>query len=58
MNQKTPSQIRLDEKLHEKVKIIADKELRSMNSQMEYFLIKGVEEYERINGEIRLNEHE
>ena len=47
---KMSSQIRLEESLYDKVKAIAEKELRSMNAQMEYFIIRAVEQYERENG--------
>jgi len=46
------TQIRLDELLFEKLKIIAESELRTLNSQMEYFLRRGVMEYESVNGEV------
>jgi hypothetical protein len=40
------SQIRMDQSLYERVKVIASKELRSLNAQIEYFILKGVEQYE------------
>ncbi len=40
-------QLRLDEKAHSKLKIIAEKELRSLNSQLEYFIKQGIESYEK-----------
>jgi hypothetical protein len=43
---KIAMQIRLDELTHERLKVIADKELRSLNAQMEYFIIKGIEQWE------------
>jgi hypothetical protein len=46
---KSASQIRLDESVFAKVKAIAQKELRTMNAQMEYFIVKGIEQYEREN---------
>ena len=49
---KVATQIRLDETMHKKVKYIAEKKLRSLNSQMEYFILKGIEEYEKENGAI------
>lgn len=48
------TQIRIDEKLHAKTKIIAQKESRNLNSQIEYFIKKGIEQYEKENGEIIL----
>ena len=47
-------QIRLDEDVHKKLKVIADKELRSLNAQMEYFIIKGVENFEDQYGSVNL----
>ena len=45
---------RLDEIIHVKTKIIAAKEKRSMNAQLEYFIMKGVEAYEKENGNIEI----
>ena len=58
MSSKIASQIRLDETLYEKLKAIAEKEMRSMNSQMEYLLLKGVEQYERENGPTQIRDEE
>lgn len=46
MAKKIALQLRLDEKLHQKVKEIADKELRSINAQLEYFILKGIKDFE------------
>ena len=43
---KVAMQIRLDEDTHRKLKVISEKELRSLNAQMEYFIIKGIEAFE------------
>ena len=51
---KIATQMRYDEVLYEKTKIIAEKELRSLNAQIEYFIKKGVEQYEKENGTISL----
>ena len=40
-------QLRLSTALHEKIKSIAEAEMRSINAQMEYFLTKSVEQYEK-----------
>lgn len=48
--------LRIEEKIFEKLKLISDKELRSINSQFEYFLIKSIAEYENENGAILLSE--
>ena len=47
---KTATQIRLDEDTHKKLKHISEKELRSLNAQMEYFILKGIEAFEETNG--------
>lgn len=43
---KIATQIRLDESTHTKLKYIAEKELRSLNAEMEYLILKGIESYE------------
>ena len=53
---KVSTNFRLDEVLHDKTKIIASREKRSINSQMEYFVLKGIEEYEKTHEEIVLSE--
>ncbi len=49
------TQIRLNEETYEKLRLISGKELRSFNAQMEYFLIKGVEQYEKENGIVNVD---
>ena len=49
---KVATQIRLDEDIHKKLKHISEKELRSLNAQMEYFIIRGIESFEEANGVI------
>ena len=49
---KVAFQFRLDEDAHQKAKQIATQEFRSLNAQLEYFIVKGIEQYERENGEI------
>ena len=49
---RTASQLRLSENIWAKLRVIADKELRTVNSQIEYYLMKSVEQYERENGAI------
>ncbi|MDR2656422.1 MAG: Arc family DNA-binding protein [Oscillospiraceae bacterium] len=44
--------LRLDDDILDKLKVIADKERRSINSQYEYFLAKAIERYEAENGTI------
>ncbi len=48
------TQVRLDETAYKKMKIIAKRESRNANSQLEYFLKKGVEAYEAEHGPIIL----
>lgn len=50
------TQARLDEAAWEKLKIIAKLENRNANSQLEYFMKKGIEAYEAEHGEIHLTE--
>lgn len=51
-NNKIATQMRYDEVLYEKTKIIAENEMRTINAQIEYFMKKGVEAYEREHGTI------
>ena len=51
---KISTQMRYDEVLYEKTKIIAEKEFRSVNAQLEYFMKQGVEAYEKEHGPIKL----
>lgn len=51
---KITTQMRYDQTLYEKTKIIAENELRSINAQIEYFMKKGVEAYEVEHGPILL----
>ena len=46
------TQLRIDEILQAKAKIIARKEERPLNSQFEYWIKKGVEQYEKEHGTI------
>ena len=49
---KISTNFRIDENAYKKTKVIAKKEKRSINSQLEYFVIKEVEKYEKENGKI------
>lgn len=51
-NDKIAFQLRIDTSLHTRLKEISDLELRSLNAQIEFFLIKGVEWYDRTNHQI------
>lgn len=46
------TQMRVDEILHKKCKEIAVRENRTLNSQYEYFIKLGVEQYEATHGSI------
>jgi len=46
--------LRLDETAHAKAKVIARNEDRPLNSQLEYWIKKSVEQYEKENGIISL----
>jgi len=50
---KTATQIRLEDEVYNKLKLVAEKEIRSINAQMEYFIVKGIEEFERNNGNLQ-----
>ena len=52
MSDKTTTQIRVDTLTYEKTRLIAKRELRSVNNQIEYFMMKGVETYEKERGVI------
>lgn len=54
MASKIGLQLRLDEVAHAKAKIIADKEERTLNSQFEYFIKRGIEQYESEHGAIEV----
>ena len=55
MNTKIASQVRINDVLWEKLKAIADKELRSVNNQVEYFLGQSVSQYEEQHGAIEVS---
>lgn len=44
---KVSLQLRLEEETHAKLKEISEKELRSLNAQIEYFILYGIANYER-----------
>lgn len=57
-NNKIATQMRYDETLYKKTKIIAENEMRTINAQLEYFMKKGVEAYEKEHGTISLLDNE
>ena len=46
---------RINEQLYEKLRKIAEKNRRSINSQMELYVAECLENYERDNGEISVD---
>lgn len=52
------TQIRINETVYKKTKLIASQESRNTNSQIEYFVKLGVEAYEKEHGTISLLENE
>ena len=46
------TQIRIDNNIADKARFISEKEKRSFNAQLEYFIIKGIETFEKENGTI------
>ena len=52
------TQIRINETVYKKTKLIANQENRNTNSQIEYFIKLGVETYEKEHGTISLLENE
>ena len=54
-NKKVALQLRLDEVLHTRLKDIAEKEMRSLNAEMEYLLMKGVGRYGDEHGSVKKN---
>ena len=52
MTEKFATQIRFEEKTYDKLKIIAEREQRSLNAQMVYFILQSLKEYEKENGPV------
>lgn len=52
------TQVRLDEIAYKKTKVIAKRESRNTNSQIDYFIKKGVEAYEAEHGVIQLSDED
>lgn len=51
-------QLRIKESTHRKLRAISSTELRSLNNQIEYFLLKGIADYEAANGPVELPSEE
>lgn len=41
--------LRLSEEIYNELKEVSEKELRSINAQIEYFILKGIEDYKKNN---------
>lgn len=52
------TQMRIDETLHKKAREIAARENRTLNSQYEYFIKLGIEQYEAAHGVISVSPDE
>lgn len=50
------TQLRIDEELDQKVKYISQKQERSWNAQIIWIVKQYVADYEKINGQIKLND--
>ncbi|ACM61079.1 ParD-like antitoxin of type II ParDE toxin-antitoxin system [Caldicellulosiruptor bescii] len=48
--------LRIDETLLDKIRVIAEKNKRSINAQIEYLIQQCVEEFEAEHGEIKIEE--
>ena len=48
--------LRLKEETHQKIKIIADKQSRSQNKQVEHIINQFISDYEKINGAIKIED--
>lgn len=53
---KTQFTLRLDVKVHAKIKKIAEAESRSLTNMIEYLIKKEISTYESLNGEVLLSE--
>ena len=49
---KIPLTLRLDENIHLKLRYAAEKDFRSLNAQIEYYIMRGLSEFEKEHGEI------
>lgn len=48
--------LRLNEKVYKKIKVLCTREQRSLNNLIEYVVQRYIEDYERANGPIPVNE--
>lgn len=54
----TSTQLRIDDTLYKKIKVIALQNKRSANSQIVFILENAIKEMEKITGEIKVTEEE
>lgn len=54
MNDKVALQLRLDAGVHAELKSISEQEMRSLNAQIEYFLLRCIEWYRKQDHQINL----
>ena len=52
----TTYSLRIKDREYEKIKIIAEKQGRSINKQIEQIIYQYISDYERVNGEIKIPE--
>ena len=50
------TQLRIDESTHKKAIVVARREERTLNSQYEFFIKRGIEQYEKEHGTIIFRE--
>ena len=55
---KIPLMVRLDGTIHKKIRYAAKKEARSLNRQIEYYVVKGLDDFETAHGCIPIEELE
>lgn len=48
--------LRIDEEIHEKMKVVSKEQMRSLNSQLEYVMKEFIKKYEKEHGEIVVKE--
>lgn len=54
-SKKISTTLRIDNELYKKIKFIADRELRSINAQLEYCVLQCVRDFEEKYGQINLD---
>lgn len=49
--------LRLEDVRHEKLKVIAEKQGRSLNKQIEFVLYSFIDDYEKVAGKVEIKKH-